>query len=62
MIAECSTARPGSSKVFVLFFGNRGTTYYKLGNIQSATENDKIAARLGNKGSQDFLRSSGIKW
>jgi len=43
-------------------YNNRGVAYHKLGNTQRAIENYKIAARLGNKGSQDFLRQEGIEW
>ena len=41
---------------------NRGATYGKLGNYQQDIENSKIAAGLGHKHAQDFLRSEGIKW
>ena len=41
---------------------NRGVTYAKLGNTKLAIENLKIAARLGDKEAQDYLRSKGIDW
>ena len=41
---------------------NRGVAYDKLGNGKQTIKNFKIAARLGHKGSQDFLRSMGIQW
>ena len=40
----------------------RGTTYVILGNYQQAINDYKIAARLGDKGAQDFLREQGISW
>jgi len=36
--------------------------YGKLGNYKQAIEDLKIASRLGNKVSQDFLRKQEIDW
>jgi tetratricopeptide (TPR) repeat protein len=41
---------------------NRGVTHWGLGNHRQAREDLKIAARLGNKGAQDFLKSKGVSW
>ena len=43
-------------------YSNRGVAYNNLGNTQQAIEDVKIAARLGDKASQDVLRSYGIEW
>ena len=43
-------------------YGNRGVSYHNLGNDQQAIADIKIAARLGHKKSQDFLKSEGIVW
>lgn len=40
----------------------RGLTYVVLGNEKLAKANLQIAARLGNKTAQDFLKEKGIKW
>lgn len=41
---------------------NRGDAYNKLGKYQQAIIDYKVAARLGHKGAQDFLRKKGIVW
>jgi tetratricopeptide (TPR) repeat protein len=41
---------------------NRGIAYNSLGNHNQAIENFRIASKLGNKASRDFLRSHGIDW
>jgi protein O-mannosyl-transferase len=43
-------------------YKNRGIAYDSLGNHKQAIEDFKIASRLGNKASQDFLRRHGIHW
>ena len=43
-------------------YHNRAKTYDELGNYQQAIADFKIAARLGLKPAQDFLRSQGIVW
>ncbi len=43
-------------------YATRGIAYHELGISQLAIEDLKIAARLGLKLPQDFLRSQGIKW
>jgi len=43
-------------------YNNRGIAYAHLGDAQKALENLKIAAKLGNKAAQEFLRTSGIDW
>jgi len=40
----------------------RGLAYDTLGNSRQALEDLKIAAGLGSKNAQDFLRSKGISW
>ncbi|MBP8626961.1 MAG: tetratricopeptide repeat protein [Syntrophorhabdales bacterium] len=41
-------------------YNNRGYTYKNLGNYKQAIRNFKIAARLGHKDAQDYLREEGI--
>lgn len=41
---------------------NRGVTYSRTGNSQQTIKDFKIAARLGLKPAQDFLREKGISW
>ncbi|MBI4619075.1 MAG: tetratricopeptide repeat protein [Desulfobacterales bacterium] len=41
---------------------NRGISYKKLGNLQQAFSDYKVAARLGLKEAQDFLRGKGMDW
>lgn len=41
---------------------NRGIAYQKLGSDNNMKQDAKIAARLGYKEAQDFLRSEGIEW
>jgi tetratricopeptide (TPR) repeat protein len=43
-------------------YHNRGVAYHKLGNIKRAIDDFKIAARLGLKDAQDYLRSKGMEW
>ncbi len=43
-------------------YNNRGTVYWSLGNFEKAIEDLKIASKLGNKASQDFLKGNGISW
>lgn len=40
----------------------RGLAYNELGNVGQAIKDVKIAARLGLKLAQDFLRKSGLSW
>jgi len=43
-------------------YNNRGIAYAGLGDYQRAINDYKIAARLGLKPVQDYLRSKGIDW
>ena len=45
-----------------LAYFNRGSAHGKLGNFYRETMDSKIAAKLGYKPAQDFLRSKGIDW
>jgi tetratricopeptide (TPR) repeat protein len=45
-----------------LSYYNKAVIYERLGNYQLAIENYKIAARLGYKHAQDYLRSNWIQW
>jgi hypothetical protein len=45
-----------------LNYRNRGLSYDKLDNHSQAIENFKIAAKLGDKKVQDYLKSQGIDW
>jgi tetratricopeptide (TPR) repeat protein len=47
---------------FAAAYYNRGIAYDNLGNHNQAIENFKIASKLGNKASQDFLSRHGIDW
>ena len=47
---------------FAEAYYNRGVAYNNLGNDKQAIENFKIASKLGNNASQDFLRKQGIDW
>jgi protein O-mannosyl-transferase len=47
---------------FAAAYCNRGIAYDNLGNHNQAIENFKIASKLGNKASQDFLSRHGIDW
>ncbi|MEI6155358.1 MAG: tetratricopeptide repeat protein, partial [Deltaproteobacteria bacterium] len=47
---------------YVLAYVRRGTAYGMNGNNERAFENLKIAAKLGDKQSQDFLKSKGVSW
>lgn len=49
---------PQFAKVYYI----RGLAYDILGNGQQSIKDIKIAARLGHKKSQDFLKSKGISW
>jgi regulator of sirC expression with transglutaminase-like and TPR domain len=41
---------------------NRGKAYDGLGNYKLGIDNYKIAARLGDKETQDYLKSKSISW
>jgi tetratricopeptide (TPR) repeat protein len=41
---------------------NRGIAYFNIDNRRLGIENAKMAARLGFKEAQDYLRSKGIDW
>ncbi len=43
-------------------FASRGTVYDKLNKPDQAIADFKTAARLGDKETQDFLRSKGATW
>lgn len=43
-------------------FASRGTVYDKLSKPDQALADFKTAARLGDKETQDFLRSKGVTW
>lgn len=43
-------------------FASRGTVYEKLSKPDLALADFKTAARLGDKETQDFLRSKGVTW
>lgn len=43
-------------------YSNRGDAYKKLGNYEQAIKDYKIAARLGDKDSQEFLKGEGLGW
>ena len=45
-----------------LAYVDRGRVYYKLGNRHQLIQDFKIAASLGDKIAQDYLRSQGIAW
>jgi tetratricopeptide (TPR) repeat protein len=47
---------------FAAAYYYRGYAYSSLGNDQQADEDHKIAARLGDKASQDWLTKKGIAW
>lgn len=47
---------------FVAAYYNRRIAYYRLGNDRQAIEDMKSGARLGDEGTQNFLRSKGISW
>lgn len=47
---------------FAVAYNNRGLAYNNLGNYQRAIDDYKIAARLGYKRAQEYLRSKGIDW
>jgi regulator of sirC expression with transglutaminase-like and TPR domain len=40
----------------------RGLAYGSLGNRNQEIADMKIAARLGDKGAQDYLRKQGFDW
>jgi tetratricopeptide (TPR) repeat protein len=50
--------QPDYARAYVV----RGFVYNRLGNHQQAIADFKIAARLGNKDAQDFLRKQGEQW
>ncbi len=43
-------------------YHNRAIAYYYLNDHKKSIENYKIAAKLGNKKAQDFLRKKGYSW
>lgn len=43
-------------------YSNRGKAYDDLGDVQSAMADLKVAARLGDKDAQAYLRKKGIAW
>jgi tetratricopeptide (TPR) repeat protein len=45
-----------------IIYYNRGMLYIKLGNNQQGVKDLQIAARLGDKQAQDYLKSEGIGW
>ena len=45
-----------------LAYYNRGLDYVKLGNTNQAYKDIKMAASIGHKPAQDFLRQQGIDW
>jgi len=47
---------------FYKAYNNRGVAYWSLGNYKQAIGDLKIAAKLGNKVSQDFLKRHRIHW
>ena len=50
------------NQTFAAAYYNRGIAHGKLGNYKQAIGDLKIAAKLGNNVSQDFLRKQGIDW
>jgi len=44
------------------YYYNRGIAYFELGENSEAIGDFQIAARLGNKETQEFLKKKGIKW
>jgi tetratricopeptide (TPR) repeat protein len=47
---------------YAIAYYYRGITYGMHGNNERAFESLKIAAKLGHKHSQDFLKSKGVSW
>ncbi len=47
---------------YAFLYYNRGIAYYNIGNYEQATRDFKIAARLGFRAAQDFLRKRRISW
>jgi len=47
---------------FPLAYYNRGLAYSAFGNHNQAITDLKIAARLGLKEAQDYLKQQGIAW
>jgi Flp pilus assembly protein TadD len=47
---------------YAMAYGARGMAYLKLGNNHKGFEELKIAARLGDEGAENFLKSEGISW
>jgi tetratricopeptide (TPR) repeat protein len=58
---DCNKAIQLNPQYAMAYF-NRGLAYHGLGNHQQAIENLKIAGKLGDKKTQDYLRSQGISW
>ncbi|MBI3376892.1 MAG: tetratricopeptide repeat protein [Nitrospirae bacterium] len=60
-INDCTKAielKPDHARAYFI----RGSAYNDLGNYQQATKDYQIAARLGYKLAQEFLREKGISW
>jgi tetratricopeptide (TPR) repeat protein len=47
---------------YAMAYGARGMAYLKLGDKHKGFEELKIAARLGDEGAENYLRSEGISW
>ena len=43
-------------------YHNRGVAYLRLGRNGEAIKDFQAAAKLGFKGSQDYLKSKRVKW
>jgi tetratricopeptide (TPR) repeat protein len=54
--------KSGADKIKLGAHAILGNAYSKLGNIEQATSEWKIAAKLGDKGAQNLLRGKGIAW
>jgi len=50
------------NKQYADAYNNRAIAYNSLGNSRQAVEDRKTAARLGNKGAQDFFRKHEVNW
>jgi tetratricopeptide (TPR) repeat protein len=44
------------------YYYNRGIAYFELGENSEAIRDLQIAARLGDKKTQEFLKTKGIEW
>ena len=45
-----------------LVFYSRGAVYMKINKSNEATEDFKVAARLGSKEAMEYLKSKGVAW